>query len=281
LFIEIPNNAVMPMTLGNSDTLYIRIGGDRLIFARYDRVKDNTLNYRCFNVNKNMSLNANMLKALNSRSSLGEGAGRVYVCVDTPVTLVPLNEFDDDEMNDIYSYNFSSGNRPMRVFYDMLPLQNAVMLGAVDKDLEHTLLEAYPGATFHSCLMPLVLHYASLCEGNSGSGKMFVSTEGGNLTVASFRGNKLSLLNTFAGVKQVEDALYYIFSVARQWNIVPSADEVYVVGGGPFEQALSAQLGKYIPNTYPFNPSDVQGRRVQALLKDIPYDMIVLILKAF
>lgn len=271
----------MPITLGNSDTLYIRIGKGRFVFTCYDRVKDNTLNYRCFDVNKNMSLNANMHKALASHALMGEGRGRVYVSVDTPVTLVPLNEFDDEEMPNIYSYNFPDENNRMHVLYDMLPLQNAVMLGAVDKDLEHTILETYPGATFHPSLTPLILHYASLCDNTSQSGKMFVSFMEDDMTIACFRGNKISSLNTFSGVKNIENALYYTLSVARQGNINPESYEVYIVGNGALESSMCKELHKYLPQTFLFEPENAIRRYVQVLEDNLPYDMIVLLLKAY
>lgn len=272
----------MPMTLGNSDTLYIRISREKIIFARYDSEQENTLNYHCYAINKNMSLNANMHRVIGLQPQGRGDISHVYVSVDFPVTLVPLNEFDDEEMTRLYTFNIPDPDRRLHVFYDMLPLQNAVMLGAIDKDLEHTILETYPEATFHSAQMPLTLHFASMCRNTAKGGKMFVSYNDKQLTVACFRGNRVVLLNTFENVGSEENAMYYILSMARQWNVDPETDEVYLhIGNGKVRQSLTARLGKYIPNTFPFSPAANINRRVQLLEKDLPYDMIVLILKAY
>ena len=282
VFNEQKNDAIMPMTLGNSDTLYIRISREKIIFARYDSEQENTLNYHCYAINKNMSLNANMHRVIGLQPQGRGDISHVYVSVDFPVTLVPLNEFDDEEMTRLYTFNIPDPDRRLHVFYDMLPLQNAVMLGAIDKDLEHTILETYPEATFHSAQMPLTLHFASMCRNTAKGGKMFVSYNDKQLTVACFRGNRIVLLNTFENVGSEENAMYYILSMARQWNIDPETDEVYLhIGNGKVRQSLTVRLGKYIPNTFPFSPAANINRRVQLLEKDLPYDMIVLILKAY
>ena len=282
VFNEQKNDAIMPMTLGNSDTLYIRISREKIIFARYDSEQENTLNYHCYAINKNMSLNANMHRVIGLQPQGRGDISHVYVSVDFPVTLVPLNEFDDEEMTRLYTFNIPDPDRRLHVFYDMLPLQNAVMLGAIDKDLEHTILETYPEATFHSAQMPLTLHFASMCRNTAKGGKMFVSYNDKQLTVACFRGNRIVLLNTFENVGSEENAMYYILSMARQWNVDPETDEVYLhIGNGKVRQSLTARLGKYIPNTFPFSPAANINRRVQLLEKDLPYDMIVLILKAY
>ena len=79
------------MTIGNSDTLFIRIGEDKIVFARYDRIKESTLNYSCFPIDKSVSLNVNMHKALAGQLLAKGDFTRVAVLVDCRVVLVPLN----------------------------------------------------------------------------------------------------------------------------------------------------------------------------------------------
>jgi hypothetical protein len=106
----------MPMTLGNSDTLYIRISREKIIFARYDSEQENTLNYHCYAINKNMSLNANMHRVIGLQPQGRGDISHVYVSVDFPVTLVPLNEFDDEEMTRLYTFNIPDPDRRLHVF---------------------------------------------------------------------------------------------------------------------------------------------------------------------
>lgn len=270
----------MPMTLGNSDTLYIRIGKDKIIFARYDSVKDSTLNYSYIDINNNISVNANMRQALTKLQLAQGDFQRVHVSIDCKVTLIPVNEFDDASIEDLYNYNIPHTKR-QTVFYDLLPLLNAIMLGAVDADLEHTILEAYPNATFHSTQMPLVLHFASLSQGVSDTGKLFVNMSGTQMTVSAFRKGQISFLNSFDDIRQVENAMYFILSMARQWDVKPTMDELYVVGNSEEAENLCERLKVYLPNSFLLKLEDEYNKKVLALSNDLPYDMIALLLKAY
>ncbi len=271
----------MPMTIGNSDTLFIRIGEDKIVFARYDRIKESTLNYSCFPIDKSVSLNANMHKALAGQPLAKGDFTRVAVLVDCRVVLVPLNEFDDDEMDLMYKYNMPQSYSRHRVFYDMLPLQNAVMLGSVDKDLEHTVLEAFPNAMFHSALMPLLLHFSSLCSRTDKAGKAFATWMGENLVLMAFRKGEISLTNTYEKVGGKSNALYFLLSFLRQWNVVPERDEVYLAGWSEKNEETERQLAPYMPNTFRLEPEKEFNRHVLALTKDLSYDMVVMLLNAY
>ena len=272
----------MPMTIGSSDTLYIRISKDRIVFARYDRIKDSTLNFSTFPVNGSISLNANMLQALK-RQPLAKGDfSQVFACIDCPVTLVPLNEFDDEEMETIYLYNLpDSAKGRKRVFYDMLPMQNAVMLGCIEKDLEHVLHEAFPYITLHSTQMPMLLHWSSLCKPTEKAGKVFVNIQEDKMTLAAFREGNISLLNSFDGTQETMNALYYLMNFLQQWNIQPTVDEIYLTGIHPLNTALLDHLRKYYPNTFALKMEKDFIRYVATLAHELPYDMIALLLKAF
>ena len=271
----------MPMTIGNSDTLFIKIGEDKIIFARYDRIKESTLNYSCFPVNKNISLNANMHNALSNQPLAKGDFSRVSVSIDCRIILIPLNEFDDEETDDIYKYNMPKSYSRRHVFYDMLPLQNAVMLGSIDKDLEHTILETFPNATFHSSMMPMLLHFSYLCSRTDKAGKAFVTWMGDNLVLMAFRKGEISITNTYEKVRGKSDALYFLLSFLRQWGVKPESDELYIVGWNEKNADLEKEVMPYLPNTFRLKPEEEFNRHVMALTKDLSYDMVVMLLNAY
>ena len=264
-----------------SDTLYIRAGGSTLVFARYDRLKEGTLNYSVYRNRTGVSANANMHGALQKVTLAHGDFGRVSVLVEGPVTLVPLNEFDEDDANDIYAFNYPAAEGQRRsVLFDTLPGLNAVMLFSVDKDMEHTLTEEYGAVSFHSTQMPPVLHFASCCRHLPASGMLFACTEGNLLTVVAFRNGELSLLNSYEA-SSTEDRLYYILAAAKRWGVKEDTDEVNLAGGRDEMEALQHALKVYLPNVSLLKPEEEFNRHVLALAKDLPYDLITLLLRAY
>lgn len=270
----------MSMTLGNSDTLYIRIDKKKIIFARYDRVKDSTLNYSVFHANANISLNANMHEAIVKVPLAKGDFNMVNISVTGEVTLVPLNEFDEDDIEDLYFFNIPVDKKRRHVYFDTLPRLNSVMLFSIEKDLAHTIMEEYPNASFHSTQMPLVLHYVSCCQTVNTPGKLFVYVEDDTLILAAFRNGKICLLNSYM-MSCLEDALFYLLSVARQWNIQAETDEVYFSGERKICEEILTKTRTYLPNAFLLKPEEEFNRHVLVLTKDLPYDMIALLFRAY
>ena len=271
----------MAMTLAGSDTLYIRISADKIIFARYDRIKDSTLNYCVFAANPTISLGANMRSAL-TRVSLAKGDfSIVHVSVSSPVTLVPLNEFDEDDAAELYQYNYPAGLSPQVVYFDTLPRLNAILLFALDRDLANIVTDTYPSATFHSTLTPLVLHFAESSLPVALSGKLFANIDGDMMTLVAFRSSSgISLLNSYRA-STIDDKLYYLLSVAKAWKVVAQTDEIYLVGPRPTADQLQEKVRVYLPNCFLVKPEEVFNRHVLRISRELPYDMIILLLRAY
>ena len=68
--------------------------------------------------------------------SAGRTEDRVHVGVLSPVTVVPLAEFEESTAEAVYQFVFNGRRAPKakrRVFYDMLPSSNGVLLFALDE----------------------------------------------------------------------------------------------------------------------------------------------------
>lgn len=267
------------MALKNGDTLYIRVGKDSIIFAHYDRIKDSTLNYSVYRNNKNISLNANMCLAIKNVALTKGDFHAVHVSVEGKVSLVPLNEFDDDDAEEMFNYNVPEKGR-RTVMFDTLPRLNAVMLFAVGKDLAYTITEEFPNASFHSTQMPLVLHFSYCSQAVSEAGHLFACIEQGMLTVAAFRKGTIDLLNSYE-VSSQEDMMFFLLAVAKLWNAKAAVDEVYLSGERKVCEEMAPKVRAYLPNVALLKPEEEFNRHVLALTKDLPYDMIILLFHAF
>lgn len=268
------------MTLDNSDTLYIRLSRTKFVFARYDRLRNATLNYVCYDVKPDVSLNANVHDAL-ARVPLCEGRFReVRVLVDGDVTLVPLSEFDEESCEDMYFFNLPEKRRHRRVFYDTLPHQSAMLLFSIDKDVAHTLKEAFPGVVFQSSETPLLLHFASCSPPSVLRRRLFAGLHDDRLTLCAFNAGRIESFNVYR-LHHSQDAVYCTLYFAKLLQMKPETDEVYLSAPDETSAGLLEKLKTYLPNSFLLKPEEEFGRNAVALSGALPYDFIVLLLRAF
>ena len=79
---------------------------------------------------------AGVVRELAVHHSAGRTEDRVHVGVLSPVTVVPLAEFEESTAEAVYQFVFNGRRAPKakrRVFYDMLPSSNGVLLFALDE----------------------------------------------------------------------------------------------------------------------------------------------------
>lgn len=268
------------MNLENSDTLYIRLSGKRFIFARYDRLHSATLNFVSYDVKPDVSLNANLHEALK-RVPLVESEYRsVRVLVDSDVTLVPLSEFDEESCEEIYFFNLPDKHRHRRVFYDTLPHQSAVLLFSIDKDVAHTLEETFPNVLFQSIETPLLLHFASCSPQALQRRRLFACLHDESLTLCAFRSGHIEQSGLYR-LHHAADALYYLLYFAKLLKMNPESDEIYVSAPAKEAENMVAVVKTYYPNSFVLNPAEEFGHNAVALAEALPYDFIIMLLRAF
>ena len=264
----------------SSDTLYIRIGRESFLFARYNILNKQRLEYVDFKLKPDVSLNANMHEALKRVPFAMEGYRNVRVLVEGTATLVPLNEFEEENCEQLFFFNAPARHKRRRVFYDTLPHMGAVLLFGADKDMCHTLEETYENIYFQSTETPLLLHFASCSPRVLSRGRLFVALTPERVSVAAFRSGKIELYNTFA-LDTLKDALYYVLSMAKLWNMNPAVDEIFVAGMENEARQLAEDTKIYYPNCFYNDPNDEFGKVGSILKEVIPYDMMNALLKAY
>ena len=268
------------MKLANSDTLYIRLSKNEFIFARYDHLKSQTINFVCYKVKPDISLNANMHQALQSMSLTKGDFNFVRILVDSPATLVPLNEFDEDNYKELYFFNLPEKQKRRVVYYDTLPHLGAVLLFSIDKDICHTIKETFPNLLFQSAETPQLLHFASCGSPAQSGDRFFVSLYSDRMTIVSFQNGKIGLYNTFK-LHTPEDAIYYTLHAVRLWGLNPDSDEVYIGGEREPAEVLQQAIFRYLPHSSVLKAEEEFNAQVLALQKALPYDLITFLLRAY
>ena len=75
----------------------LRIARNSMSFAIVESTAINGLAYDPYVVRSGMSMAANLREAFTNSPILSQGFQRAQVLIDTPVMLIPLEEFDDED----------------------------------------------------------------------------------------------------------------------------------------------------------------------------------------
>ena len=110
------------------ETLFLRLSGNALHMARYDADNPTNFAYSAYRLNPQISLAANLREADAPKNSWQAPLrGMVQVLVDTPVTYVPLADFEEDHCESTYNLCYPPEGR-RRIFYDVVANINTVVL---------------------------------------------------------------------------------------------------------------------------------------------------------
>lgn len=129
--------------------LTVRLGKSRFSFAIDKPAADAGFRYEEYDTNSMISMVANIKEAMETEPLLKENYRKVRFLVPGDVLSVPLDEFEDEQAENVYSFSF-----PMKeneeVVYNVLSHVNVVLLFAVERGLRQILLDEYPNAVFSS-----------------------------------------------------------------------------------------------------------------------------------
>lgn len=262
------------------DTLYIRLGNDGMFFAACDGSRQVDYEIKTVPFKPGVSLNVSVHEALRSQPFASSEYREVRALCEGRATLVPLSEFDEDACEALYFFNFPGRRGRLRVFYDALPRQDAVLLFGVDKAVCRTLEEAFPQVVFQSVETPLLLHFAASSPRALPRRRLFVNLTAESMSVAACRSGRIELYNAFT-LHHPEDALYYTLHVAKTWGFDASSDEVYVSGEAVMVDMIQKRTKAYLPNVFPVRIEEEFPGTPLCRESALPYDFVNLLLRTF
>lgn len=135
---------------GRRPRLTIRIGQASLAFALPDEESENQVVYMPYTVRSGVSIAANLREAFKTEEQLTEEWSRAQVMLDTPVVMIPLEDYyeQDQERNSTYYHHAITGHANDTVLTSVLPTLNAVALYAINKDLKLVLDDHFSDVRF-------------------------------------------------------------------------------------------------------------------------------------
>ena len=262
------------------NTLTIRISQNKIIFCNYDRLQSLSPDYEIHDNDPDISLNANIHKAIKSLSLPQTNSSFIEACCVGHTTLVPLNEFEEEYVDDIYFFNYPTLKGNNKVFYDTLPYLNALLLFSIDKGVCHSLKETYPQIKFHSTLTPVIQQFASRYPFSTTKPRLYCYMDENKQTIIVIKEGKPAFVNTYS-IHNPDDALYYIAAVSQSIELALKDDKIYLCGDTGLSQHINTQLSKIGAQGFVMDDREELSRHPVALVDQFPYDLKVQLLKAF
>lgn len=258
----------------NNQRLIIRISQGTLLLSTTD---GSTVIFERCPVKSSISMAANLREAFRTVPLLQEQFGRVRAMVDSPVMMVPVDIYREEENEEQYRFAFTLKSGQVVVSH-VLPELNAVALFAVNKDLLQVLTDRFGDVR----VLPVMSDVWPHIHQKSFTGmrqKLYGYFHDHRLEVFAFQQNRFRFYNSYAVGKDPNDVLYYLLSVWKQLGLEAREDELHLSGNLPEREQLAEDARRYIKRVFIGNPSGEFNRAQVTQIEGMPYDMMLYYLK--
>ena len=258
------------------ERLIVRITRRTLAFAVTDKTADAQVAYEPYTVRSGISMAANLREAFKSTALLQRGYKRVTILVDVAVMLMPIEEFQEEDMQGLYRYTFGLDDGDT-VVHQILPDLNAVAVFPINKDIKLVVDDHFTDVR----ITPLIrsiwthLHHKSFI---GMSKKLYGYFHDKKLELFAFSKNRFKFYNSFE-LDSSRDAVYFIMYVWEQLGMDKTSDELHLVGDIVDSDGLKISLSQFIRKVYINNlAADFSSAPITAI-SGLPYDLITLFAK--
>lgn len=268
---ETGNNMII-----KSPRLVIRIGSNTLSFSALDTENAGRLIFEPYTVRSGISIAANLREAFKKMSLLHNNWQRAMVMIDSPVLMIPVDEFNENRMEVLYHHTIS-GHENDTMVYTVLPSLNAVAVYPINKDLKLVIDDHFNDVRIsHVCASVWNHLYRRSFTGVRM--KLYAYFHDRKLELFSFKQNRFRFTNSF-DTALAPDAIYFILNVWKQIAFDNKRDELHLAGELPDKENLISELRSFIRNVYVINPKAEFNRASITEIQGLPYDLMTYFVK--
>lgn len=238
----------------------IRITRTTITFTAPNPVIDGQTDFEQYNMKAGIAVAANLRQALaecrllnaHAATANATAAASQYhpvfdtatVFVDTPLQLIPSEEFDEATMPRLYHYA-NTKCLDDDIEGTTIPQLNVVAAYAVGKDLKFVLTETFHTVQFMPLLAPILVEFLRHSYGGFQE-KLFCYFHDKRIDVCAFRKGRVRFCSSF-NVSLMPDAVYYIMNVWQTLGMKPS-DILCLAGSVTGRDALVKELHRFVKN---------------------------------
>lgn len=255
--------------------LVIRMSPNSLSFATVS--EDNgQFTFEPYSLNSGISMAANLREAFRTQPILQQTYSHVLVMVDTPILMVPIEEFQEKDQRTLYLHSYQ-GHEQDEIVNTVLPDLNSVAIFSINRDIKLVLDDHFESPRLIATVAPVWrhLHQRSYMGVRA---KLYGYFHDRHLNIFSYGQNRFKFCNTF-DARDAHDSLYYMLYVWKQLGLQAEHDEIHLVGDIPEQEWLMEELQKYIKRVYTINPAGDFNRSSVTQIDGMPYDLMTLFVK--
>ena len=256
----------------NRQRLVVRISNNSLSFSTF---VDGEVVFEAYPLNASISMAANLREALRN-GKVNTKSEKQLVLIDSPVLMMPVDLFREEEKEDIYQHTFTRQEQ-QNVMHFVLPDLNSVAIFSIHKDLCTVLRDAFSDVQFIPAIAPVWRHLHKRSYTGQHQ-KLYAYFHERRVEVFAFAQNRFKFCNSFA-VNNPNDALYYMLATWKQLGMEPEHDELYLAGELPEQEVLMEEAKKFIKRVFYINPSGEFNRATVTQIEGMPYDLMVLFVR--
>lgn len=256
--------------------LIVRTSRNNLVFATVNSEDNGEITFKPYMLNSGISMAANLREAFRTESILRESYARILIMVDSPVLMVPIDVFHEEDARTLYLHAYQ-GHEKDEIEHTVLPDLNCVVVFSVNKDLKLVIDDHYNEAIYIAAVAPVwrYLHQRSYMGVRE---KLYAYFHDRHLEIFSYGQNRFKFCNSF-DARDPHDALYYMLYTWKQIGLQAERDEIHLVGDIPEADWLTDELKKYIKRVYVINPAGDFNRSMVTQIEGMPYDLMTLFVK--
>jgi hypothetical protein len=263
-------------TSSNNRRLVIRLSKNHLSFATIGNDDNNAITFEPYSLNSGISMAANLREAFRTQPILQQTYSHVLVMVDTPILMVPIEEFQEKDQRTLYLHSYQDHEQD-EIVNTVLPDLNSVAIFSINRDIKLVLDDHFESPRLIAAVAPVwrYLHQRSYMGVRA---KLYAYFHDRHLNIFSYGQNRFKFCNTF-DARDAHDSLYYMLYVWKQLGLQAEHDEIHLVGDIPEQEWLMEELQRYIKRVYTINPAGDFNRSSVTQIEGMPYDLMTLFVK--
>ena len=250
--------------------LTIRFSRNNMAFAVGDPQENGMLVYEPYEMNMGISVAANLREAFKVSELLQSGYKRLLAEMDTPVMLMPIDDFGTQDIETLYHHTYHrQGNE--EILSSILPDLNAIAVFAINKDLKLVIDDHFKDIRIQPLMQSVWTHiYCHLYTGPRR--KLFAYFHEKRMEVFSFQQNRFRFSNSYE-VENEHDALYYLLYIWKLTGMDTEKDELCLIGDTPYLNGFIDKAKQHLKLCRLINQEVYFSNSQLAKRKELPYDM--------
>ena len=241
-----------------------------MAFAVGDPQENGMLVYEPYEMNMGISVAANLREAFKVSELLQSGYKRLLAEMDTPVMLMPIDDFGTQDIETLYHHTYHrQGNE--EILSSILPDLNAIAVFAINKDLKLVIDDHFKDIRIQPLMQSVWTHiYRHLYVGPRR--KLFAYFHEKRMEVFSFQQNRFRFSNSYE-VENEHDALYYLLYIWKLTGMDTEKDELCLIGDTPYLNGFIDKAKQHLKLCRLINQEVYFSNSQLAKRKELPYDM--------